>query len=1035
MYHEVNNQRGSFMENRPKLPRLEAPALRDFDSEQKDTSKLYIRLLGGFGVWLDGTEIPDTAFVRRKPKSLLKLLALHGANRLHRDQVIEALWPGLQPLSGAAQLYKAVHQARKALLAAGSGIPPETILVLQDEALHLVAPGGVGTDAEGFEALARLSLLSRNRADLERALTAYGGDLLPTDLYEDWTLEAREALREQATALELALGEVRLEAGELSGAQESFYRTLRLDPLREAAHRGLMRVHAHLGDRVGLERQYRRYAEALSQSLDASPSPETARFYRALLEDPRPAPTQGASKSPPLEPTDPVRHNLPSPPSPFVGRTPELTEIAERLGDPECRLLTLVGPGGVGKTRLGLQAVASQLEDFAGAVYFVPLAQIAGPEFLLGAVAEALQVALYPNSDPKAQLLERLKGESALVMLDNFEHLLGGAELIAELLEVCPRLKLLITSRERLGLQSEWLFEVSGLDYPTTQDEGLETYSAVRLFLQHLRRVRPGSTPDRADLRAVARICRLVDGFPLSLELAAAQGRALSCFEIADEIERGLGVLEASLRDLPARHRTQRAAFEPSWQSLSVQERQVFARLSVFRGGFRREAAEAVAGATLQILSSLVDKSLLRRAPFGRYNLHELLRQFGEEKLGAQSKELKITRDRHAHFYCQFLAQQETRLKGSDHQAALTEIVEELDNIRTAWRWAASRGNVSALGVSLGALWVFVASRGSSLWAEQEEALCHEVIRALEERGVPQHDPMLGRLKTGWAAMNYRLGLYEQPEATLREAIVHFRHAGANGELAFALHHLAGVTQLLGDYTQTQTLLRESISLSQTVGDAWLTAYSQNDLGLATHLSGDDLEAEQCCTQSLGLFERIGDPRGKAYALANLGVITLALERPDEARRFHLAALAQSRENADRWVVAVSLLHLGDVAVAVDKPDEARRLIHEALSLAANERIQPVALSALTHLAALASVDEKERALDWLSLVLAHPSTARKDWGEAQKLRTTLENLQSAPSANGLEPEPAGVSGDRLTAQEAAVRLETIAAEILREDG
>jgi predicted ATPase/DNA-binding SARP family transcriptional activator len=984
---------------------------------------------------LGGFEVPDSAFARRKPKSLLKLLALQGGNRLHRDQVIESLWPGLQPLSGAAQLYKAIHQARKALLAAGSGIPSEAVLVLRDEALRLEAPGGVGTDVDGFETLARQALQSRDRAELERALAAYGGDLLPTDLYEDWTLEPREALREQATALELALGEVRLAAGEWPEAQEAFHRSLRLDPLREAAHRGLMQVYAQQGDRAGLERQYRRHAEALLQALDASPSPETTRLYQALMEHPQPAATQDAANPTPLEPTDPPRHNLPSQPNPFVGRTPELTEIAERLGDPECRLLTLVGPGGVGKTRLGLQAVAERLEDFAGAVYFVPLAQTPGPEFLLGAIAEALRVPLYPGSDPKGQLLERLKGQSILLMLDNFEHLLTGVGLITELLEASVQLRLLVTSRERLGLRSEWLFEVGGLDYPAVPAEGLETYSAVRLFLQHLRRVRPGSTPGPADLEAVARICRLVDGFPLSLELAAAQGRALECAEIADEIERGLGVLEAALHDLPARHRTQRAAFEPSWQSLSVHEQQVFARLSVFRGGFRRDAAEAVAGATLPILSSLVDKSLLRRAPSGRYGLHELLRQFAEEKLSAAPEDLEATRDRHAQFYCQSLAQHESRLKGSDHQAAMSEIAQELDNIRAAWRWSAARGDVSALGVSLGALWVFVASRGSSLWAEQEEALCHEVIQALEGRGVPQHDPMLGRLKTGWAAMNYRLGLYEQPQATLREAIALFRQGGADGELAFALHHLAAVTHLLGDYAQEQTLLRESIALSQAVGDAWLTAYSLNDLGLVNHLLGDDLEAKQRCTESLRQFEQIGDPRGKAYALGNLGVITLGLSQPQEARRLHLAALALSQENADRWAVASSLLHLSDVAVAEGTPGEARRLICEALRLAATECIPPVALSALTRLAALADDREKERALGWLSLVLSHPSTSREDWAEARRLRATLENLRPAPPTSSLKPEPAGVSGDRLLAQEAAARLETVAAEVLGESG
>lgn len=1024
------------MKAKPNPPGLEVPTRELSFSEPSHGGRLYIRLLGDFGVRLGGSAVPDSAFARRKPKSLLKLLALQSGNRLHREQVIEALWPGLSPLSAAAQLYKAVHQARKALLAAGSGMAPEALLVVKGEELRLEAPGGVQTDVEEFQSLARRALQGRDRAELEQALAAYSGDLLPTDLYEDWTLMPRETLREQATALQLALGEVRLEAGELPQALEAFQRTLQLDPLCERAHRGLMQVYARQEDRSGLERQYRRYAEALAQALDASPSPEATWLYQSLLEHFPPAPRPRGWPERPPEPTIPPRHNLPAQPSPFVGRAPELAQIAERLADPECRLLTLVGPGGVGKTRLGLQAVAEQLEvydrgegrgDFAGGVYFVPLAQLGGPEFLLGAIVEALQVALYPGSDPKGQLLDRLKGQSVLLMLDNFEHLLGGVGLIAELLEACPRLKLLITSRSSLNLRSEWLLEVEGLDCPNAP-EGAEAYSAVRLFLHHLRRVRPDFTPTPKDLEAIVRICQLVEGFPLSLELAAAQGRFLSCTEIAFEIKRGLGVLEAALRDLPVRHRSQRAAFEPSWQSLAPHEQQVFTQLSVFRGGFRREAAQVVAGANQAVLLGLADKSLLRRTRGGRYELHELLRQFGEEKLQEQLASLETeevslleaTRDRHARYYCQYLARQEARLKGPDHQAALGEIAEELENIRVAWRWAAAGGEVDALGASLGALWLFGASRGSSLW--EDEALFAEITEVLEQGGIPPTDRTLGRLKTARAAMSYRLGFYQQSRAILEAVIAIFRQTQALSELAFALHHLAGVMHLLGDYPQEQALLRESIALSRSLEDHWLTAYSLNDLGLATHLLGQDLEAERLCKESLGLFEALGEARGRAYTLGNLGVITLALGRPQEARGLHRAALALSQENADRWAVSQGLLRLSDVARAENQADEARQLACEALRLAASERIPAVALGALARLAAL--LEERERALNWLALVLSHPSTSREDWAQARRLWTELGGSE----ADGAAPA-------ELPVREATTWLEGVSAEILGPGG
>lgn len=987
-------------------------------SRERGPGRLYLWLLGGFGVQLNWLEVPDAAFARRKPKSLLKLLALQPGKRLHREQVIEALWAGLSPHSAAAQLYKAVYQARKALQSSGSGIAPEEVLKLRGEELRLEAPGGVETDAEAFEALARRALAGHDRRALEAALDAYPGDLLPTDLYEEWTQEPREALRERVAALEVALGELQLEAGELPGALEAFGRALRLDSLLEAAHRGAMRAYARQGDRAGLERQYRRYTAALTRLLDASPSGETARLYQALLENPWPS--VPGPPGPLLVPLDRPVHNLPAPLSPFVGRTRELAEIAERLSDPECRLLTLVGPGGVGKTRLALQAAAERLEDFSGGVYFIPLAQVAGPEFLLGAIAEALRFSLYPGSDPKIQLLERLRSQSLLLLLDNFEHLLGGAGLLAELLKASPRLRLLVTSRASLGLSSEWLLEVEGLDYPSA-GHGAETYSAVRLFLGHLRRVRPGFAPTAQDLEAVARICRLVEGFPLSLELAAAQGRHLSCAEIAFEIERGLGVLEAALRDLPLRHRSQRAAFEPSWQSLSPYEQQVFTRLAVFRGGFRREAAEAVAGASLALLSSLADQSLLRRDPSGRYELHELLRQFAEEKLASSPEHREAAHRAHAHYYCTYLAQQEPRLKGPDHQAALAEVTEELENIRVAWRWAAAWGDVDALRDSLGALWLFGASRSSRLW--EYEALFAEAAEGLEQRGIPPADRTLGRLKTARATKVYRLGFYQQSRSILEATIATFRQTEAKGDLAFALHHLAAVMHLLGDYSREQALLWESLALSRAMGDLWLMAYSLNDLGLVTHLLGDAREAERLCGESLRLFEQLGDARGKAYATGNLGVITLALSRSQVARELQRAALALNRENGDRWAVAQGLLHLSDVERAEDQLGPARQFICEALHLAAAERIPGVALGALTRLVAL--TPEKEHGLRWLSLVLAHPSTSREDWAQARRLWAELGGLESGGSAPA-EPLPLA---------EAAARLEAVSTEILGRAG
>nr|HMQ55534.1 helix-turn-helix domain-containing protein [Anaerolineae bacterium] len=303
--------------------------------------------------------------------------------------------------------------------------------------------------------------------------------------------------------------------------------------------------------------------------------------------------------------------SLPTPPTPLVGREPELATIARLLQDGQCRLLTLVGPGGVGKTRLALEIAANQQLALANGVYFVSLAGVGAAKFVIPAIADGLGLTFAGPADPKTQLFNYLRDKQLLLIIDNFEHLLAAEEATADLpdmLQVAPRLKLLITSRERLHLQGEWIFEVQGLPLPPDEQvENVEAYSAVTLFTHSARRLQPDFNLTAETKPAVVRICRLLAGLPLGLELAAAWVRTLSCQEIAQEIERGLDFLAASTRDMPERHRSIKAVFDHSWKLLSAAEQRVLRQLSVFRGGFRREAAEAVAGATLPILAILLD--------------------------------------------------------------------------------------------------------------------------------------------------------------------------------------------------------------------------------------------------------------------------------------------------------------------------------------------------------------------------------------------------------------------------------------------
>lgn len=407
--------------------------------------------------------------------------------------------------------------------------------------------------------------------------------------------------------------------------------------------------------------------------------------------------------------------------TPFIGRQRELAEITALLADPACRLLTLVGPGGIGKTRLAIEVVNPSLNPspshgegleshFANGGHFVPLQPVADAALLPIAIANAIGIQFFGADEPRVQLLGYLQNRQMLLILDNFEHLLDGVDFVVEML-AAPGVRLLVTSRAALNIQAEWRYAVGGLSVPESKPlaqgergwgEGLEHYDAVRLFTERARRLRHDFSPDdhHADL---IRICQLTEGMPLALELAAGWLKALSCAQIADEIQRGLDFLAADARDVPERHRSMTAAFAQSWNLLTGDEQKIFRRMSVFRGGFTREAAEKVTGATLQILASLADKSFLRIDAAGRYDVHELLRQYGEAKLDAAG-EVEAIHDAHSAYYLDFLAQRDADVKGRRQVAALDEIEADFENIRAAWYRAVANRADTAIGRALEAL-------------------------------------------------------------------------------------------------------------------------------------------------------------------------------------------------------------------------------------------------------------------------------------------------------------------------------------------
>jgi predicted ATPase/DNA-binding CsgD family transcriptional regulator len=612
--------------------------------------------------------------------------------------------------------------------------------------------------------------------------------------------------------------------------------------------------------------------------------------------------------------------HLPLQPTPFVGRADELAEIATLLADPACRLLTLVGPGGVGKTRLALQAAADAQSHFADGVRFVALQPVTSTEFLVSAFADALGLTFYGPESPRLQLLKWLRPKSLLIVVDNFEHLLDDVALPTEIVETAPGVKLLVTSRETLNVREEWIREVRGMLVPGEDPSvELDSSDAVQLFVARARQARGDFALDQ-ERRHVIRICRLVEGLPLAIELAAARIRTLPCAQIAEEIQHSLGVLATTLRNVPARHRDMYALFEPCWNRLTQPQRGVFMRLSAFRGGFEREAAEQVAGASPQMLATLADKSLLGVTQTGRYEMHELVRQYAAARLEEVTGETDRVRDRHCDYYASFLAQRERDLKGADLLRALDEIRPEIDNIRVMWRWAVEHGKWETVSECLDSLaFVF---RNRAAFDEAAQTFGRAITALGENPSI-----LLGRLLL-------HQGDFRNP-LTVREALI---QKGVAILREFGLHHAEPMSVLrlphvFDDPRVAEQPLQEMFAYFQARGDKWGMANTLSALLQIPQLQGDFVETERLARVALALFQEIGNLWGIACGFHAVAEATFHQERYDESWRSAEKVLTICQEIDDRGGIAVALWRLGRVSYAQGDYEAAQDLFERSLSV------------------------------------------------------------------------------------------------------
>jgi predicted ATPase/class 3 adenylate cyclase len=717
------------------------------------------------------------------------------------------------------------------------------------------------------------------------------------------------------------------------------------------------------------------------------------RIYQLVLPDPN-LPTD----FPPLKTLDRHPNNLPAQPTPLLGRQEELAAVCALLRRAETRLVTLTGPGGIGKTRLGLQVAAELSDDFADGVYFVALASISRPDLVTAAVAQALRLRETDGRPLDETLCAHLSGQRLLLLLDNFEQVMAAAPLVASLLAACADLKVLVTSREVLRLQAEQEYPVPPLGLPAipaaraTVDVGaLSQAPAVALFVERARAARPDFRLSPANARAVAEICARLDGLPLAIELAAARIRLLSPEALLARLSGRLQLLTGGARDLPARQQTLRSTIAWSEDLLTPAERTLFRRLAVFAGGWTLSAAESVApaageleGDILEGLASLVDKSLVRRQDDlesePRFALLETIRAYGQEQLEA-SGEAEALRRAHAAYYFQLAEQAEPELTGAEQATWLARLEREHDNLRAALGWTRERGE-GELGLRLAvAIWRFWYTHGylseGRDWLEvllllapdpspgespapegnQDQEQREQALRALRARGL-----------YGAATLANTQNDVERAEALFEQSLALGRDAGDRSVAASALNALGIMALHRGEVERAMTLFTESLALSREVGDTWAVARALVSLGQSAYLQGSYADAAAFLEECLALMRREGSQSYSAVALLNLGHVARAQRAYAQATQLYREALTLSQGLGDKLRVARALEGLATTAALQAQPERAAQLlgaaagVRETLGAAVHPIDRPALEKAAADLRAALGVDAFERA-------------------------------------------------------------------------
>ena len=898
-------------------------------------SQLTVNLLGPFQALKDESPL---AFRSDKERALLAYLAIE-ADRPHRREALTGLlYPEQEQTQAQNNLRKTLHRLRAAL---GQTDDSGTLLITPKTVQFNAAAPHV-LDVSAFRARIERTRQHKHRRaetcavcarELENAVGLYRGEFLAgfnrsgSDTFEEWSVITREQLHHQAVS---ALGQLLsfyLHRNDWNTAIVRARRLLELETWSETAHRALMTALAAQGQRTAALTQFTVCEKILRDQFDAEPERETRALAQAIRDS--------TFTTPHLPET-----NLQPALTPFIGREREIRILSERLLDPTLRLHSIVGPGGMGKTRLA-QTVAEQVRlDFRDGAYFIPLASV-NPnttrlhDALATATADALGMTFSGTNTPSEQLFNLLRRKELLLVLDNMEHLMSAADWVVELLQRAPRIEILITTREPLNVSAETILRLEGLALPEAQEHEEEAGESVRLFIERAARAAGQFNPTQDNLRMAARICRRVEGMPLAIELAAAWHRTRTLQEIADQLDAAPDSLATTQRDVQERHRSLRAIWEGSWEMLDENLQSILAQASIFQGGFTQNAAIYIINAQNIDLDILTDKSLLKRTENNKYILHELLREFTKNKLSSiyftnqstSDNYIKLEKElkkRYSEYYLEYMAKRGQALLSGDPRQPLAELRQELDNFRAAWQIAIEHA-IPLSEQNLRGIFQFYYLTGMY----REGLGLIEQLRTLHPDASSQHDDIALEASLVRAEFLERLAQYNSAMQELERLLNQTPQAPAF--TARAHLRAAWICYWTGKLEQGRVHIQHTLQAAPA--DPLLQADTLYVAGLIEQSAADVTHARDYYERALELYRAQTNQYGECSALVNLADIAVDTTALDDALRYGEQALQLSNRIGKRFDQAASNVILGSLMSALGDNTRAAPYYAESLRL------------------------------------------------------------------------------------------------------